>query len=434
MRYFFCRSILKNPVLRCNKTFFKPRPHISQSKKTSFMHNIQNVTKDLIYVGASDRRLALFENVYPIPRGVSYNSYLMADNATVLFDTCDASLSGQFFENVEAALNGRKLDYVVVHHMEPDHAATLQDLLLRHPEATVVTTAKAAQMVEQFFGTKPEKLMAVKEGDELSTGHHRLHFVMAPMVHWPEVMMTYDDTDKILFSADAFGTFGALSGNIFADQMDFEHEWLSDARRYYINIVGKYGVQVQNVLKKAATLDIQMICPLHGPVWRENLGWFIGKHDIWSKYEPEEKAVVIIYGSIYGHTEAAALRLGTLLSERGIRGIKAYDASHTHASKLVAECFRASHIVLASSTYNNGIFTPVENLLADLKAHAWQRRTVALIENGSWAPQAGKVMRAELEQMKDITIVGDTITLKSAAQPSQEEQLAALADEIVKSI
>ena len=394
------------------------------------MHNIQNVKKDLIYVGASDRRLALFENTYPIPRGVSYNSYLLTDDITVLFDTCDASVSGQFFENVEAALNGRKLDYVVVHHMEPDHAATLLDLLLRHPEATVVTTAKAAQMIEQFFGTKPQKLMAVKEGDTLSTGTHQLQFVMAPMVHWPEVMMTYDSTDRILFSADAFGTFGALSGNIFADQMDFEHEWLSDARRYYINIVGKYGVQVQNVLKKATTLDIQMICPLHGPVWRENLGWFIGKHDIWSKYEPEEKAVVIIYGSIYGHTEAAALCLGTLLSERGINGIKAYDASHTHVSKLVAECFRASHIVLASSTYNNGIFTPVENLLADLKAHAWQRRTVALIENGSWAPQAAKLMRAELEQMKDITIVGDPITLKSATQPSQEEQLAALADQI----
>ncbi|MBR1766358.1 MAG: FprA family A-type flavoprotein [Bacteroidales bacterium] len=399
------------------------------------MQNIQHITNDLIYVGASDRRLALFENVYPIPRGVSYNSYVLLDEKTVLFDTCDASVAGQFFENVEAALAGRKLDYVVVHHMEPDHAATLVDLLLRHPEATVVTTAKAAQMVEQFFpGRQASSLHTVKEGEALETGSHSLVFTMAPMVHWPEVMMTYDSTSKTLFSADAFGTFGALSGNLFADQMDFEHEWLGDARRYYINIVGKYGVQVQNVLKKAASLDIQMICPLHGPVWRSNLGWFIGKHDIWSKYEPEDKAVVIIYGSIYGHTEAAALRLGTLLGERGVKGIKAYDASHTHASKLVAECFRASHVVLASSTYNNGIFTPMENLLADLKAHAWQKRTVALVENGSWAPQAGKLMRAELEQMKDIAIVGDTLTLKSAAQPSQEEQLAALADQIVATL
>lgn len=398
------------------------------------MQNTQPIQQDLIYVGASDRRLALFENVYPVPRGVSYNSYLMVDDVTVLFDTVDAGVAQQFFENVEAALYGRKLDYVVVHHMEPDHAATLTDLLLRHPEATVVTTAKAAQMMQQFFGNQPANLMVVKEGDELLTEHHHLVFTMAPMVHWPEVMMTYDSTSKTLFSADAFGTFGALSGNFFADQMDFEHEWLGDARRYYINIVGKYGMQVQNVLKKAAALDIQMICPLHGPVWRENLGWFIGKHDTWSKYEPEDRGVVIIYGSIYGHTEAAALRLGTLLAQRGVKNIKAYDASRTHVSELVSECFRASHIVLASSTYNNGIFTPMENLLADLKAHSWQKRTVALIENGSWAPQSGKLMRAELEQMKDITIVGDTLSLKSALQPSQEEQLAALTDALAATL
>ena len=398
------------------------------------MQNTQPIQQDLIYVGASDRRLALFENVYPVPRGVSYNSYLMVDDVTVLFDTVDASVAQQFFENVEAALYGRKLDYVVVHHMEPDHAATLMDLLLRHPEATVVTTAKAAQMMQQFFGNQPANLMVVKEGDELLTEHHHLVFTMAPMVHWPEVMMTYDSTSKTLFSADAFGTFGALSGNFFADQMDFEHEWLGDARRYYINIVGKYGMQVQNVLKKAAALDIQKICPLHGPVWRENLGWFIGKHDTWSRYEPEDRGVVIIYGSIYGHTEAAALRLGTLLAQRGVKNIKAYDASHTHVSKLVAECFRASHVVLASSTYNNGLFTPIESLLADLKAHAWQKRTVALIENGSWAAQAAKLMRAELEQMKDIAIVGEPVSLKSAATPAQEEQLAALADALAATL
>ncbi len=408
------------------------------------MQNIQKIHENLIYVGASDRRLALFENVYPIPRGVSYNSYVLLDEKTVLFDTVDASVAQQFYENVEAALAGRKLDYVVVHHMEPDHAATLMDLLLRHPEATVVTTAKAAQMIEQFFGSagvspatpgaQASRLQTVKEGDTLVTGAHTLAFTMAPMVHWPEVMMTYDSTSKTLFSADAFGTFGALSGNLFADEVNFEHEWLNDARRYYINIVGKYGLQVQNVLKKAAALDIQIICPLHGPVWRENLGWFIGKHDTWSRYEPEDKAVVIIYGSIYGHTEAAALRLGTLLAQRGVKNIKAYDASHTHASKLVAECFRASHVVLASSTYNNGIFTPMESLLADLKAHAWQKRTVALIENGSWAAQSGKLMRAELEQMKDIAIVGDMVSLKSAATPAQEQQLAALADAIVETL
>jgi flavorubredoxin len=398
------------------------------------MQNIQFIKDDLIYVGASDRRLDLFENIYPIPRGVSYNSYLLRDDKTVLLDTADVSVQGQFFENVEAALAGRPLDYLVVNHMEPDHAALITTLLLRYPETEVVTTAKAAQMMEQFFGTKPAKLRIVKEGELLETGHHRLNFVMAPMVHWPEVMMTYDEVDKVLFSADAFGTFGALSGNLYADQMNFEHEWLEEARRYYINIVGKYGLQVQNVLKKAAALDIAMICPLHGPVWRENLAWFIDKHDVWSSYRPEDKGVVIVYGSIYGHTESAALRLGTLLSERGVKDIHAYDASHTHASQLVAECFRASHVVLASSTYNNGLFTPIEGLLADLKAHAWQNRTVALMENGSWAPQSAKLMRAELEQMKNITIVGEPIAMKSAMLPSQEEQLAALADQIVASL
>ena len=398
------------------------------------MQNTHPISQDLVYVGVSDRRTALFENVYPIPRGVSYNSYVLLDEKTALFDTTDASVASQFFENVQAALAGRRLDYVVVHHMEPDHAATLMDLLLRYPEATVVCTAKAAQMIEQFFGSKPEKVQVVKEGDSLSLGRHNLVFTMAPMVHWPEVMMTYDTTDKVLFSADAFGTFGALSGNLYADEMDFEREWLDDARRYFTNIVGKYGVQVQNVLKKAATLDIKMICPLHGPVWRSNLEWFIGKHDLWSRYEPEDRGVVIIYGSIYGHTEAAAMRLGTMLAQRGVKNIKAYDASRTHVSELVSECFRASHVVFASSTYNNGIFTPMENLLLDLKAHTWQRRMVALIENGSWAAQSGKLMRAELDQMKDITIVGETVSLKSAAQPSQEEQLAALADAIAATL
>ncbi len=398
------------------------------------MHNIQPISNDLIYVGVSDRRTALFENVYPIPRGVSYNSYVLLDDKTALMDTADVTVSEQFFENVEAALDGRKLDYLVVNHMEPDHGALIQPLLMRHPETMVVTTAKAAQMMEQFFGNKPASVQVVKEGDTLSLGRHNLVFTMAPMVHWPEVMMTYDSTNKVLFSADAFGTFGALSGNLFADEVNFEAEWLDDARRYFVNIVGKYGLQVQNVLKKAATLDIKMICPLHGPLWRENLGWFIGKHDVWSRYEAEDKGVVIIYGSIYGHTESAAIRLGALLAQRGVKNIKAYDASRTHVSELVSECFRASHIVLASSTYNNGIFTPMENLLADLKAHSWQRRNVALIENGSWAPQSGKLMRAELEQMKDITIVGDTVTLKSAAQLAQEEQLSALADAMVATL
>lgn len=398
------------------------------------MHNIQPINNDLIYVGVSDRRTALFENIYPIPRGVSYNSYLLLDEKTVLLDAADAAVGEQFIENVAAALNGRQLDYLVVNHMEPDHGALIAPLLLRYPQATVVTTAKAAQMMEQFFGGKPENLQVVKEGDTLVTGRHTLCFTMAPMVHWPEVMMTYDTTDKVLFSADAFGTFGALSGNLYADEMNFEKEWLADARRYFVNIVGKYGIQVQNVLKKAATLDIKMICPLHGPVWRENLEYFINKHDLWSRYEPEEKGVALIYGSIYGHTEAAAMRMATLLAQRGVKNIHVYDASRTHVSELVAECWRVSHIVLAASTYNNGLFTPIEELLLDLKAHGFQRRIWALIENGSWAPQSGKLMRTALEEMKEMTIVGDTLSLKSAMQPSQEEQLIALADALVATL
>ena len=398
------------------------------------MQNAIKIREELIYVGASDRKLALFENVYPIPRGVSYNSYLLRDEKTVLFDTADSSVREQYFENVAAALDGRKLDYLVVNHMEPDHAALIADLLLRYPETTVVTTAKAAQMMEQFIGVKPTKLQTVKESDQLVTGRHTLTFVMAPMVHWPEVMMTYDLTDKILFSADAFGTFGALNGNIFADEVNFDRDWLDDARRYYINIVGKYGVQVQNVLKKASGLDIQMICPLHGPIWRENLSYFIEKHDIWSSYRPEEEGVLIIYGSIYGHTASAAEKMAAVLANHGVKGIAMYDASHTDASQLVAECFRYSHLVLASSTYNAGIFTPIENLLHDLKAHSWQNHTVAIIENGTWAAQSGKAMRTILEEMKNITILGEDLSLKSAMKESQMEDLNFLADLIIANL
>ncbi len=399
------------------------------------MHNIRKITNDLIYVGASDRRLALFENVYPIPRGVSYNSYVLLDEQTVLLDCADLAVMPQFMDNIAAALAGRKLNYIVVNHLEPDHAATIEEVVIRYPEAKIVTNTKAANMIRQFFSFDLDsRLMVVGEADTLTTGRHELKFVNAPMVHWPEVMVTYDATDHILFSADAFGTFGALNGNIFADEVNFGRDWLDDARRYYINIVGKYGVQVQGLLKKAAALQIDMLCPLHGPVWRKDIGYFINKYDIWSKYEPEQKGVVIVYGSIYGHTAAAAERLATLLAEKGVREIAVYDASQTDVSILVSEAFRFSHIVIAAATYNGGIFTPVENLLHDLKAHSFQNRHVALIENGTWAAQSGKQMRTMLDEMKGLTVVGDTLTLKSAMQPSQEEQLAALTDAIVGSM
>lgn len=396
------------------------------------MQNIRKITQDLYYVGASDRRLALFENVYPIPRGVSYNSYVLIDEKTVLIDTADASVGQQFFENVAAALSGRGLDYLVVNHMEPDHCALIEEIVLRHPEVTIVTNAKAAKMIGQFFGIELEgRLKTVGEGDTLETGRHTLAFVMAPMVHWPEAMVTYDTLDKTLFSADAFGTFGALNGNIFADEVDFEHCWLDDARRYLINIVGKYGMQVQSVLKKAAGLEIQRICPLHGPIWRENIGWLIKKYDIWSRYEAETEGIVIIYGSIYGHTAAAAEKLASMLSERGIREIAMYDASHTDTSVLVSECFRYSHIVLAAATYNAGIFTPIENLLTDLKAHNWQKRTVGLIENGTWAALSGKQMRALLSEMKEIKVLDESVSLMSSMKESQIEEMERLAEQMI---
>ena len=394
------------------------------------MQNIRKISEDLIYVGVSDHKLELFENVYPIPKGVSYNSYVLCDEKTVLMDCADILVCEQFIANVQAALEGKPLDYIVVQHMEPDHGATLEQVVEVYPEAKVVTNARAAGMIRQFFDFDIDgRLQLVNEGDTLNTGRHTLTFVNAPMVHWPEVMVTYDTTDKVLFCADAFGTFGALDGILYADEVDFDRDWLDEARRYYINIVGKYGVQVQGLLKKAAGLEIAMLCPLHGPVWRRDIAYFVEKYDIWSRYAAEEKGVLLVYGTIYGHTGAVCERLAAMLNERGIK-TAVYDASRTHASQLVSEAFRYSHLVLGASTYNNGIFTPIENLLADLKAHNFQNRKVSLVENGSWAPQSGKLMRAEMEGLKNMTLVGDTFSIKSAMKASQEEALVALADSI----
>ena len=388
----------------------------------------RKITDDLIYVGVSDRRLALFENVYPIPSGVSYNSYLFVDEKTVLLDTADASVAHQFFENVAAALGTRKLDYLVINHMEPDHCALIGDLLLRYPEVTIVTNSKALSMIKQFFSFDVEGcIRVVSEGDILSTGRHELQFFTAPMVHWPEVMVTYDIATGVLFSADAFGTFGAINGNLFADEIDFDRKFIDEARRYYTNIVGKYGTQVQSLLKKVASIDIKMICPLHGPLWRKDLGYFIEKYNLWSQYQPEEKGVMIIYGSIYGNTEKVADILAAKLADKGITGIAMYDVSKTDVSYLVSEAFKYSNIILASSTYNNGIFTPMENFLLDLKAHALQNRTMAVIENGSWAPQSGKIIRTILESMKNISVLGENITIKSSLKPAQMDELEALA-------
>ena len=396
------------------------------------MQNIREITEDLCYIGCSERKLTLFENIYPIPRGVSYNSYVLLDEKTVLLDTADASVAQQFFENLSAALNGRTLDYLVINHMEPDHCALIEDLVLRYPDVRIVTNAKAANMIRQFFTLNTdERLQTVEEGSSLRTGRHTLHFVMAPMVHWPEAMVTYDSTNGVLFSADAFGTFGALNGNIYADQVNFERDWLEDARRYLVNIVGKYGLQVQAVLKKAASLDIRMICPLHGPIWRENPGWFIHKYDQWSRYEAEEEGVLIVYGSIYGHTASAAEKMASVLSDKGVRNIAMYDASNTDTSYLLSEAFRYSHMVIASSTYNAGIFTPIEQFILDMKSHNLQHRSIALIENGTWAAQSGSRMRELLAGMKNMTVIGENLSLKSSMKEEQLDDMEALASLLV---
>lgn len=399
------------------------------------MHNVRKVTDDIVWVGASDRRLALFENIFPIPRGVSYNAYILLDEKTVLLDTVDAGVGGQFFENVEHVLGGRALDYLVVNHMEPDHCAMIGELVRRYPEVKIVGNTKTFVMMKQFFGTDfSGQAVTVKEGDTLCAGKHTLRFVMAPMVHWPETMVTYDEGDGVLFSADGFGSFGALGGHIFADEVDFDRDWLDDARRYYCNIVGKYGTSVQALLKKASGLKISVICPLHGPVWRTNLDYFLEKYQKWSTYEAEDKAVVIMYASMYGNTASAADALAGCLAERGVEKIAVYDVSNTHVSELISEIFRASHLVFAVPTYNGGIYPVMENLLSDMKALAVQKKTVALMENGTWAATTAKQMREKLGEMKDITILDAQVTVKSAMTAEQGNELASLADAIAADI
>ena len=399
------------------------------------MYCTRKVADDLIWVGADDRRLAMFEGVYSVPRGVSYNSYLLLDEKTVVFDTVDHAVEKTFLENVEHGLNGRTLDYLVVQHMEPDHSATIRTLLMLYPEAEVVCSKKTEGMLRQFFGDAVKmNIKVVGEGDTLKTGKHEFTFLAAPMVHWPEVIVTYDLTTKTLFSADAFGTFGALNGALFADEVDFFRDYLDEARRYYTNIVGKYGVQVQALLKKAATVEIQTICPLHGFVWRENIGAYLEKYQKWSLYEPEVSGVMIAYASVYGNTENAMNILACKLGDLGVRNIKMYDVSNTHSSQLVSEAFRASNLVFASITYNNGIFTNMKNVLEDLKNHNIQNRTVALVENGTWGPLANKQMKEIVEGMKNMTILDETVTIKSSLKESQMDTLDSMAKAIYESM
>ena len=392
------------------------------------MQCVKQLKQDLYWVGGSDRRLALFESQYPIPRGVSYNAYVLLDEKTVLLDTVDKSVSGVSLENLDHVLAGRGLDYLVVNHMEPDHCATVAEVALRHPEATLVCNQKTVPMLQQFFGSAiTEKLHIVAEMDTLTTGRHTLAFVMAPMVHWPEAMVTYDTTDKTLFSADAFGSFGALGGSIYADEVNFQTDWLSDARRYFVNIVGKYGAPVQAVLKKAAGLELDLVCPLHGPVWRKDLGWILDKYQHWSTCTPEDKDVVIFYASVYGGTENAAQVLASKLDDLGVKNAKVYDVAVTHVSDLVAEAFRASHLVFAAPTVDGDMFPAMQTLLHHLTSHALHDRTVAFMENGTWAPMAGKKMAEQLQACKNLTVVEPTVTIRSALNGGSLESLEARA-------
>lgn len=393
------------------------------------MHNIRKITEDLFYIGCSDRRLQLFESAYPIPNGVSYNSYLLKDEKTVLFDTVDKACSCQFFKNLTAALDGRTLDYLIVQHMEPDHAALIEEVKRRYPDLKIICTAKAQAMIKQFFNFDIDScVQTVKEGEILNTGSHELQFIMAPMVHWPEVMVTFDKTTGALFSADAFGSFGAINGNLFDNEVDWERDYLDEARRYYTNIVGKYGLQVQMLLKKTSALDIKTIYPLHGLIIKENIGLFVEKYDKWSTYTPEENGVLIAYTSVYGGTEATVEILASKLADKGIKNIKMFDLSYSHHSQVLAEAFKYSHLVLASTTYNAGVFESMQSFLHSLVAHNLQNRKYLLIENGSWAVTCGSQMKAEIENLKGSEFLQDAFCLKSTLK---KEQIADLDNVVI---
>ncbi len=397
------------------------------------MINYKSITEDTYWIGGSDRRLSRFENIFPLEDGVSYNSYVIIDEKTALLDTADISISDQFLENLKGVLGDKKLDYLIIDHMEPDHCSQIATVTAMYPEVVLVGNAKTFTFLSQFFPElDAQEKVTVAEGGTLELGKHTLSFVMAPMVHWPEAMFTFDTTTGVLFSADAFGTFGAIDAGIFADEYDFEKRFLDEARRYYANIVGKYGMQVQTVLKKAAGLDIKMICPLHGPVWRENISWFIDKYQKWSTYTPEDEDIVVIYGSLYGHTESAAQKAAAMLREKSGKPVRIYDVSQTHVSALISEVWRCGKIVLFCPTYNNGIYTPMENFLSDCAALTVQNRTFALAQNGTWAPASGKLMTEKLQALKNVKIVEPVLTIKSALHEKDMPELEAFVSAVIE--
>lgn len=383
---------------------------------------MMKVTEDILYVGVNDHEVDLFEGQYVVPNGMAYNSYVILDESVAVMDTVDVNFGQQWLDNVEKALDGRKPDYLIIQHMEPDHSASIPAFLEKYPDTMVVATPKAFDMMRQFFSLELGNMqVSAANGGTLNLGKHVLNFVYTPMVHWPEVMMTYDSTDKVLFSADGFGKFGAL---------DVEEEWACEARRYYFGIVGKYGMQVQNVLKKAGELDIQIICPLHGPVLTENLGYYLNLYNIWSSYGVETEGVTIAYASIYGHTKEAALYLDKVLQSKGVK-TAVHDLARTDMAEAVEDAFRYGKLVLASNTYNGGINPFMDDFISRLLERSYQKRTVAFIDNGSWAPMAAKTMQGMFEKSKEITFAENTVTLLSAMKPENKAQLEALAEELL---
>jgi flavorubredoxin len=396
------------------------------------MHNTFNISDDLVYIGVSNRKQLYFENSYPITDGMAYNSYLLLDKKTVLFDTVDSSVEKVFLENLDYALGGRELDYLIVQHMEPDHISALATVLKKYPNAEIYGTRAVPKLIEQFFGVDiNDRFTSVKDGDTLETGRHKLNFITAPMVHWPEVMMTYDDKSKTIFSADAFGTFGALDGNIFSRYTDHWHSRISNARRYYASIVGKYGNQVKAALKKLSKYDIFRVCPLHGPIIEEDLSYCLDKYDKWSSYTPEGEGVMIAYGSIYGGTEQAANIIATKLAKKGLKDIKVYNVANVHYSKLIAESFRCKTLVIASATHDSNLFSAMDVFLRELARRNFQKRQVAILENGTWAPGVIKNAEDIFSKMKDITVIAKA-GIKSTVHESDEEAIDNLVEEIYK--
>lgn len=399
------------------------------------MYNVREISPNIYWVGGNDRRLEQFENLFPLTNGVSYNSYLILDEKTALIDTVDDAITDQYLENITHLMNGRELDYLIINHMEPDHCGNIENIVKMYPNVKVVGNTKSFTLFHQFYNMDiTANQMIVKEGDELNLGTHNLKFVFAPMVHWPEVMMNLETTKGILFAADAFGTFGALAGNLFDDEIDYANLYIDEARRYYSNIVGKFGAQVQSVFKKIAGQKINMICSLHGPIFRSDMSLILDLYDKWSKYEAEKDGVVIFYGSMYGNTANTADALANKLAQRGVTDIRVYDVSKTHPSYIISDIFKYSHLVAAAPTYNMGLYYPMDNLLHEMAALGIKNRKVALIGNHSWASAALKIMTERFASMKNMEIIGETLDIKSRLKDGEEQKLDALADAIAKSV